>query len=359
MPSHQMRLARHIYFRLQICQNCPAGVRSPEVLHGTKRDAGMTQGRSALFVGINEYRDSEIPNLSAPRNDIDRIRSLLADPDIGGFDIEPLCLNETASEISRRIDHFFRMAVADKTLLLYFAGHGMRDDEGDLYLCANDTEHDALASTAVEARFIRERIRASPSNHIFVLLDCCYSGQFSRHFRGAENEEIRLDDQFLGPTAGISILSASGWLQQAFENPDYSLFTEALAEGLESGDADLDGDGLIDITELHRYMRDWFERVGKQQRPRLLHEEESPAPYFARAGRRNARRLFDSAMYEQVVLFPANGDSSRITKDIVKRYQLGGTSTELTSFWIMSGSAVKLRTSWPTGNNKPLSPIAL
>jgi len=71
-------------------------------------------------------------------------------------------------------------AEAESVLLVYFAGHGLLDEAGELHLAAVDTdtltpgtaEYDALSFSSV--RRALSRCRAAT---IVLLLDCCYSGR--------------------------------------------------------------------------------------------------------------------------------------------------------------------------------------
>ena len=71
------------------------------------------------------------------------------------------------------------------------------------------------------------------------------------------------------------VLTASDDMQYAFEGDELkervvvrSAFTEVLVEGLETGKADLDQDGLIRLNELHDYVVQEFKNRKSPQRPR-------------------------------------------------------------------------------------------
>jgi caspase domain-containing protein len=287
--------------------------------------AMRTVGRRALLIAVENFEDQEqqeIRNLLAPRKDVEVMRGLLGSPQVGEFDLGPPCTDERDYELRRRIYDFFATARRDEVLLFYFAGHGMLDDDGALYLAASNTERNRLAVTGIPARFLLDRIRESQSQHVFVILDCCYAARLAEYFRGPD-DEVRLDDQFDGPSAGISILSSSSQLQLARESPEQSVFARAVIAGLEDGAADLNGDGLIHVTELYDFLRRRLEDAGDRQRPRLLHDTGGNEPHIARVpGGREP--VFDCARYEKEVLEPAATAGNRATRDIVRRYFLGG-----------------------------------
>ena len=283
----------------------------------------MTAGlRRALLIAVDNFEDQDIKKLLAPRRDVEAMRRLLGSREVGEFDLAPPCTNEREYELRRRIQDFFATARRDDVLLFYFAGHGMLDDDGVLHLAASDTRRNRLAATGISARYLLDRIRESQSQHVFVLLDCCYAARLAEYFRGPE-DEIRLDDQFDGPSAGISILSASSQLQLARENPEQSVFARAVIAGLEDGKADLNRDGLIHISELYQFLRRRLEDAGDRQLPRLLHDTGGNEPYIARVPV-SQEPPFDCARYEREVLASATTAGNRVTRDIVRRYCLRG-----------------------------------
>jgi tetratricopeptide (TPR) repeat protein len=104
----------------------------------------------------------------------------------------------------------------------------------------------------------------SRSKQQILLLDCCYSGAFGRTKEGGNS--VHIGDIFKGE--GRAILTASDEMQYAFEGDKiegvgvHSIFTKALVNGIETGNADLDKDGLISTDELYDYI---YEEVMNQK----------------------------------------------------------------------------------------------
>jgi WD40 repeat protein len=216
----------------------------------------------ALIVAAHEFDDARLSQLRSPIADAEQLRRVLEDPEIGGLKVD-ISLNDVELVVRRMIDEFFLGAEPDELLLLHIASHGLKDDRGGLYFAARDTNKDRLGSTAISADWVSDRITESPSREKVLLLDCCYSGAFGRgsRRRARAGEGVDVLERFEGGR-GVAVVTASNAMEYAFDGDDVegepeptSVFTTALVEGLETGEADLDGDDEVSVEDLFRYVR--------------------------------------------------------------------------------------------------------
>jgi hypothetical protein len=234
----------------------------------------MAEKKSALIIANSQYEDSILRQLVAPAQDAEALARVLADPGISGFEVSTI-LDEPRYRVEEEIDAFFIDRDRDDLLLVYFSGHGVTDEDGLLYYAARNTQHKRLRSTAVAASFVNESMVRCRSRRQVLLLDCCHSGAFARAKAAAA---VNAGEQFAGRTAeegrGRFVLTASDAYQYSFEGdavegqPVYSVFTQALTEGLRTGEADIDGDGLITLDELYSYVHRRVKEHNPRQSPR-------------------------------------------------------------------------------------------
>lgn len=217
--------------------------------------------RFALLIGNSEYQDSEYTRLLSPIEDVLSLAKLLHDPDIGAFDEVVQLINESESRIRREISRLFRKRAKDDLLVLYFSGHGVKDDRGQLYFAAVDTDKDLLRATAIPAGFIRDEMDRCGSLRQVLLLDCCFSGAITRGKNGPEaGASADTAEAFDVSGYGKIILTATDAIQYALEGGQISeamqasVFTHYLVDGLQSGSADQNADGKIDLDELFEYV---------------------------------------------------------------------------------------------------------
>ncbi|MGI5519933.1 caspase family protein [Micromonospora sp. CA-259024] len=218
----------------------------------------VTGLRRALVVANARYDDPALAALRAPTHDADALARVLGDPAIGGFDVE-LLMDADERTVRRRVAGFFADRDRDDLLLLHFSCHGVKDPHGRLYLAARDTDMTSLGATGVAAAFVNDQLGQTQSKRVILVLDCCYSGAFSRGVAARADRSVHIGDEFNTGTGRI-VLTASSATEYAFEGGDLtraeagtSVFTTALVNGLATGEADLGGDGEISVDELYDY----------------------------------------------------------------------------------------------------------
>jgi len=216
----------------------------------------------ALIIGNSQYEDAGLSRLAAPDVDVRALADVLRTPGIGAFDEVTPLLNEGLATVRKAIARFFDAKHRDDLLLLYFSGHGVRDEQGHLYLAVRDTERVVLAGTAIEASYVTTRMDRSASKRLVLVLDCCHSGAFGYGAKAAQGATVGTASAFEGTGRGRVVLTATDSTQYAWEGDqvlgevENSLFTHYLIEGLRTGAADRDEDGQITIDELYDYVYD-------------------------------------------------------------------------------------------------------
>ncbi|MGH3695972.1 MAG: caspase, EACC1-associated type [Pseudonocardiaceae bacterium] len=235
----------------------------------------MSGARVALFIGCSDYDDSRFQHLPAPTHDIDELTRVLEDPAIGDFTVEAL-LNEPSATVTVKIEEFFVDRKPDDLLLLYFSCHGVLDARGRLYFVAADTRRELLGSTGISAQWIRQQMDHGRSQRIVLLIDCCYSGAFIKGLPPTSPDAGEIADKLEG--RGRVVITASDKMEYSYE----SEFTDAIVRGLETGAADLDGDGQVEVGELYRYVHDQVRQHTSGQTPTMSADGIRGRLYLAR-----------------------------------------------------------------------------
>jgi uncharacterized caspase-like protein len=230
-------------------------------------------GKFALIIGNSQYDDSSLSRLRAPDVDVQALEAVLKAPDIGHFDDVTCLVNEGFASVRRAIARFYDQRRRDDLLLLYFSGHGVKDEQGHLYLALRDTETQLLAGSALESTFITGRMDGSFSKRQVLVLDCCHSGAFAYGAKAAQGVSVGTGEAFEGLGIGRVILTATDSTQYAWEGDQVigeaqnSLFTHFLIDGLRTGAADRDNDGVVTVDELFDHVREQVITTTPRQTP--------------------------------------------------------------------------------------------
>jgi outer membrane protein assembly factor BamB len=248
------------------------------------------EARSALIIASDQYADPRLRRLRAPASDARALAAVLGDPSIGGFEVRTL-LNEPAHVVNLAVEEFFADRHPADLLLVHFSGHGVKDEDGELYFAAPNTVLGRLGATAVAAEFVSRRMNRSRSRRVVLLLDCCYAGAFERGLVARAGNDMGIEQHFGG--RGRAVITASSAMEYAFEAGELavadelspSVFTSALVEGLETGEADRDLDGLVGLDELYEYVYDRVRTVTPNQTPGKWAFGVQGELYIARRGR--------------------------------------------------------------------------
>lgn len=255
----------------------------------------MSSQRKALIVANDEYEHEGLEHLRAPAADAEALLRALGDPEIGDFDVH-VVRNEPSYVIEERIEDIMSEGRPDDVLLLHFSCHGLKSESGELFFAARNTRPNRLGSTAISADFVQRCMQTSRSRRIVLFLDCCFGGAFSKGVKVRGPGDVNVLDSFSGRRLsggrGRAVITASSAMEYSFEGDRLtdnhsskpSVFTSALVEGLTTGEADRDQDGLVSLNELYDYV---FERV-REQNPNQTPSRDIETQgdfYIARRGR--------------------------------------------------------------------------
>ncbi|NJL47572.1 MAG: caspase family protein [Leptolyngbyaceae cyanobacterium SM2_5_2] len=200
----------------------------------------------ALLIGVSDYQ-SGLTALPAAVRDVAALEQILNDPDLGDFDEVSVLTNPQPQAMQYAIEALLSARQRDDLALLFFSGHGLKDDGNNLHFATPITQTtprgDLIRATAVPARFIHEVMANSLAKRQVVILDCCFSGAFDPALKAKDDGRVDLLQQM--GAEGRVVLTSSSSTQYAFEpqGAELSLYTRYLVEGIQTGAADRNEDG--------------------------------------------------------------------------------------------------------------------
>ena len=229
----------------------------------------------ALLIGNRYFRaDSGFKPLQFTHNDVYKLQWILEN---NGYHTIPV-LEQKNHQILAELQNLVDQLQPDDLLLIYYSGHGETFETYDgahLYLAANNSLRTKLPGTAVNFHSMVDILENKFHENAIIILDCCHSGAAALRARGEGlNEPAPTLEDEIGK--GLCLMTASSAEQQAKESDQYrhGIFTHYLIQGLTSGQADLDNDGIISPDDAYKYIHRQLKQRGYDQTPLFKSEME-------------------------------------------------------------------------------------
>jgi Caspase domain len=204
----------------------------------------------AVLIGTCRYASPDLPDLPAVRNNIRDLKGVLTQPDGAGIRRGD-CLDVLDSTNLRTVWSCLQRAAdeAEDLLLVYYAGHGVLDRKGHLYLSLPDTTRKSEHFTALDIDKLREVVIESSAANRVLVLDCCFSGR-AHEAMGTEDPAALATGQV--EIAGTYTLTSTSANVPAHapSGEKYTAFTGALLKTLNAGIQN--GPELLTLDEIYR-----------------------------------------------------------------------------------------------------------
>lgn len=257
----------------------------------------------ALLVGVGECQYSKL-SLPVTEKDGTALQEILVDPALCGYQPENIKLlandSATRQEILEGLS-WLKAKVSQNpkaTAVVFYSGHGWRDEAGDYYLLPNDFDPMDEQGSAVAAADFTQALREIVAERLLVIVDSCHAAGMAV----AKSPKLEQFQQgLIAPSKGIFsqlseksgravFLSCSGeqssWVRK---NGMLSVFTFHLLEALQ-GAGSLPGDKGVTISNLMGHLNRTvsataLKEQGVQQDPQFSFETEDFTVALLRGGK--------------------------------------------------------------------------
>ncbi len=143
-------------------------------------DAVKTQ---AVLIGISSYSaDESLHDLNAAKTNVDKLEKILASPTVG-INKENITILHNAKQ-PQEILRVIKTAAqnAQKSLVIYYSGHGILDEDFNLYLSTSESKVEDIFFTGVSIDAIN-RVIQKERLLVVLVLDACFSEKAFEQFR--------------------------------------------------------------------------------------------------------------------------------------------------------------------------------
>lgn len=231
--------------------------------------------RLATIISYTHYQDNALRPFNLLEPDIDALVTTLLDPDIGNFDEVETFVDRPAGEVLNYLAGLFKYRKPYDLICVYYVGLALIDRDGQVYLATIDSDLLSLADSAIPAAELNGWMDRSFSRQQILIFDSYFlrvniAGDQAMVLEGLDPVEA-----FRGKGYWRLVISSSAKalpLQKenlVLANSSSPSFTDLIIRGLETGEADIDKDGLIGLRELYTYLKQEMQRRRMSQKPYL------------------------------------------------------------------------------------------
>lgn len=221
----------------------------------------------ALVIGNNTYTDPKWANLNNAVNDAKTVASVLTDK--YGFETT-LLLNATRVQMLEAIESMRNKLTEDDNLLIYYAGHGQRDDANNrAYWVPVDSAADS-STNWIPSYQITDHVNAMNARHVLLVVDSCYAGLMTRASgvnamlvgMTPEQKQQKMKDRLGRRTRMLITAGDNTEVLDGGAQGNHSIFAEAFIAALENNSDVLDSEGVF--KKVQPYVSKHTYRINKQ-----------------------------------------------------------------------------------------------
>jgi hypothetical protein len=202
----------------------------------------------AVLVGSSDYLpNSGLQNLPAVRNNLADLRRTLVDQKIlglAGDHVVSVTNPRNAAMVTKTIREVGKRP-GISTLVVYYAGHGMPDDQAQLHLALSESDIEEMPASWLPFDWVRRSIRECAAATRVLIVDCCYAGLAGPGKMGGA-DGIGAQANIVGTwTLYSSGETFPSWAPPGERNTTFTgQLIDILRTGVRNGPPELDGDTL-------------------------------------------------------------------------------------------------------------------
>jgi len=281
--------------KIKITSNNALGVTSlPDEITISRTGSEEKPDLYLITVAINRYQNETFNLKYAVKDARDIIQSFSASAKFNHVFVDSVFNDQVNIENIKRLKLKLSAARPHDVVILFFAGHGMLDENFDFRFATWNVDVNRPSETGVLYDDLEKLLDGISCRNKLMLVDACHSGEVDKDEIKTTAEELvskqreggrvikksfnaiqqnvfkagmidrrgfeLMQEIFygLGSTTGSQVVVATAGDSYAQESPQWNngVFTYTLLNGLQTGEADLNNDKKVTTDELVKYLRD-------------------------------------------------------------------------------------------------------
>ncbi len=183
-----------------------------------------------LIIGIDDYRDPDLPDLQNPVNDARKLHDLLISK-YSFYENEIVMLKDAKrTDIMDALDRLSNIVTPSDNVLIFFAGHGTWDERANVgYWLPSDAYLNSTGNWFRNSTLV-DYLKTIHSRHTLLITDACFAGAIFNTRSGFQKEDRAYEILYELPSRKAM---TSGTLSEV---PDRSSFTRYLIDRLDKNE---------------------------------------------------------------------------------------------------------------------------
>jgi len=277
-----------------------------EVIHEIEHTTGDLH---IIAIGVSDYKEDRFKLDFAAKDARDFIALLEQSSDLyNKVHVKEITDSLATIENIMALQPYLESTNPEDVVLVFFAGHGMLSRDMEYFFGTYDISFRKPLDRGLSYSKIESLFNTTTALRKLLIMDTCHSGEvdededektggegtsrnvttktFARDVQDKEanlglNNSFELMQSLFSDIrrgTGATVISSAGGAEYAYESEDWSngLFTYCMLNGLGSGDADLNNDNTIHISELREYVNQKVSALsGGKQNPTYRNENLS------------------------------------------------------------------------------------
>jgi len=257
--------------------------RNPDAVSVAAR-RGVDRRRWAILIGMQDYEDRRITPLEYSVADVKLLGDTLATRYQVPSNQIAYLTDESLVRLEQSIPDQLGRIESDAAVLVYFAGHAYKDEDGAIYLAPKNFDLKRMRVTGLPLQWLVDVLEKCRAKEKLLLLDCSHAGQgqdLAQEPSTAEMLRLLKAPPGRSPLHTVTAIASCKAGQRGADWPEkqHGMFGWFLAQAY-AGAADKNRDNRLESTELFSYLQDAMTTVAAQlkirQKPELFLPDDRP-----------------------------------------------------------------------------------
>ncbi len=266
------------------------GLESPRIVRLYNNTGRVKPDLYLVVVASEKFKDRDFDLAYAIKDANDLAQTMLASKSFGKVKLRKLYNQSFSTDSVKQLKQFFSGAGVNDVVMVFFAGHGYLDKDLSYYFPTYYTDFSDPKINSVNYTSFESLFKEMKPIRKLMFIDACFSGEVDDDVRpGKENGNGKKEGRSIAGSSftqgtamelskavfsdlrqnsGVTVISSAGGTQEALEGGAWNngLFTHCLMEGMVHYTADQNGDRIIMLSELQKFVSEEVNRLseGKQ-----------------------------------------------------------------------------------------------